>query len=84
MTTILLKRSTQNSVPASLQFGELAYSQISDTLFIGLPDTTIKAIGGLGVFAPINNPEFTGTLNLNGIPVLTKNDIPNSYFPGGW
>jgi len=41
-TNILIKRSTTTGVPVSLQAGELAYSYLSNTIFIGTP-------GGNGV-----------------------------------
>lgn len=34
-STIQIKRSTANATPANLQAGELAYSYVSNTLFIG-------------------------------------------------
>lgn len=55
--------------PASLASGEQAYNGMDDVLYIGFGDdgggnaTSIKAIGGLGVFAnyaPLANPTFTG------------------------
>lgn len=47
MSTLLqIKRSSANAAPASLLEGELAYSFVSNTLFIGSPANTAINIGG--------------------------------------
>ena len=47
-TSILIKRSSINAKPASLQAGELAYSYTSNTLFFGTADSLDAInIGGL-------------------------------------
>ncbi|WP_211826850.1 hypothetical protein [Kistimonas asteriae] len=48
MSTIQIKRSITTAEPAasSLLPGELAYSEVSDKLFIGLDDGSIVSIGG--------------------------------------
>ena len=51
-TQILIKRSVNNSTPTpgSLQAGELAFSYVSNTLFIGTSDgTNTLSIGGDGI-----------------------------------
>ena len=45
--TIKIKRSTVTATPTTLTAGELAYSDVSDKLFIGAPaDSAVVAIGG--------------------------------------
>lgn len=68
---IQIKKSTSTNTPLGLQFGELAYSQISDTLFIGQSDTSVKAVGGRGAFASLNSPAFTGSPTIDGTPVAS-------------
>jgi hypothetical protein len=58
--TIRIKRSSSLSSPASLLAGEIAWSDVSDTLFIGKGSSVLE-IGGPGTFAKINSPAFTGT-----------------------
>lgn len=55
--TVRIKRSTTTSVPTTLQNAELAYSEVSNKLFIGVGTggvggsaTSIVAIGGTGAF----------------------------------
>jgi len=46
-TSILIKRSTTLGTPTSLQAGELAYSYLSNTIFIGSPaGTGVVNVGG--------------------------------------
>jgi hypothetical protein len=45
-TLVQIKRSTANAVPGSLQAGELAYSYVSNTLFIGTAANTVLNVGG--------------------------------------
>jgi hypothetical protein len=71
---IRIKRSTSTDVPASLKQGELAYSESSKKLYIGIADSVISTIGGggeyatgtelttgLGTKASLASPAFTGT-----------------------
>ena len=52
-----IKRSTSNAVVTGLANGELAFTQASNTLFIGLPDGSgVAAIGGV---------RYPGTLTAN-------------------
>ena len=54
---IQIKRSTANAVVTGLSNGELAFTQASNTLFIGLPDGSgVAAIGGV---------RYPGTLTAN-------------------
>ena len=46
--TILIRRSSTSPTPATLQYGEPAYSANSDTLFVGASDGSPVAIGGSG------------------------------------
>lgn len=50
-TTIQILRSYANAEPPSLNDGELAYSFVSNTLFIGDNTNGINAIGGAGYIA---------------------------------
>lgn len=45
MTTIRIKNSGSTATPTTLQNGELAYSHLSDNLFIG-DGSTVKLVGG--------------------------------------
>lgn len=69
MTDILIKRSNTNTAPQSLLAGELAYSFVSNTLFIGLPDNTVQNIGGASITGSLNvanNLTVGGDISLNG------------------
>lgn len=59
--TIKIKRSSSSATPAALSQGELAYSEVSDTLFIGISGPAVKAIAGGGVFVKSASPSFTGS-----------------------
>ena len=45
-TTIQILRSYSNTAPSTLEDGELAYSFVSNTLFIGSNTNQIISIGG--------------------------------------
>lgn len=76
--TIRIKRSTSTAAPTTLQNAELAYSENSDKLFIGVGTggaggsaTSIVAIGGKGAFVDTataqtvgGNKTFSGTTAL--------------------
>ncbi len=49
--TMQIRRSQVTATPASLAPGQLAYSEASHTLFIGLAAGGVLAIGGNGTFA---------------------------------
>jgi hypothetical protein len=63
--TIKIKRSLVTASPATLAEGELAYSEVSGTLFIGTSGDNIAAIGGTGAL---------GT-SFNTISVSGQNDV---------
>lgn len=58
--TIKILRSEVTATPPSLQPGQLAYSELSGTLFIGLQSGTVLAIAG-SLFAKLASPALTGT-----------------------
>lgn len=58
--TIKILRSEVTATPPALQPGQLAYSEVSGTLFIGLQSGTVLAIAG-SLFAKLVSPAFTGT-----------------------
>jgi hypothetical protein len=78
--TIRIKRSTATSAPTSLANAELAYSESSNKLFIGVGTggvggsaTSIVAIGGTGAYLTLDtsqtvsgNKTFTGSVDLTG------------------
>lgn len=57
---IQIKRSASTATPPALAQGELAWSEASDTLFVGESGSVVTAIGGPGTFAKINSPALTG------------------------
>jgi len=65
--TLRIKRSTATAAPTTLQNAELAYSESSDKLFIGVGTggaggsaTSIVAIGGKGEFVDKSNAQTIG------------------------
>ena len=52
-TTIQILRSYANTAPVSLNDGELAYSFVSNTLFIGDQQGGVNPIGGEGYIANV-------------------------------
>lgn len=87
MATIRIKRSTGSSAPSSLANAELAYSEGSNTLYVGVGTggaggsaTTIQAIAGPGYVATLaggttqtisRNTTFTGTVILGSSATAT-------------
>lgn len=81
--TIRIKRSTTTAVPSVLANAELAYSENSGKLFIGVGTggaggtaSVIKAIGGDGAYLTLDTSQtvtgaktFTGALNLTGATI---------------
>lgn len=63
-TTIQILRSYANTAPSSLADGELAFSFVSNTLFIGNANNEVIPIGGYGyvsvVPGPPNTSEYDG------------------------
>lgn len=54
---IQIKRSEVTATPPSLSAGELAYSEVSNTLFIGLGDNSVVSIGGVSFTSKLNGIE---------------------------
>ena len=64
-TVIQIKYSTANGRPASLNVGELGYSFVSNTFFIGTTANTTLNIGGYTITTAVENRTSTnvpGTL----------------------
>ncbi|CAK0766185.1 hypothetical protein CCP3SC15_330026 [Gammaproteobacteria bacterium] len=59
--TIQIKRSASVATPASLAVGELAWSEVSDNLFIGESGSVVTPIAGSGTYAKLASPALTGT-----------------------
>jgi hypothetical protein len=78
--TIRIKRSTSTAAPASLANAELAYSENSNKLFIGVGTggaggtaTSVVAIGGYGAYLTLDTAQtvsgdktFTGAVDMDG------------------
>tara|TARA_A100001388_G_scaffold277214_1_gene267389 strand:- start:1375 stop:2553 length:1179 start_codon:yes stop_codon:yes gene_type:complete len=66
--TLQIKRSNSTNTPTSLAYGELAYSQASDKLYIGKADgSSVEVIGGAGAFLRSDtNDTFGGNLTITG------------------
>jgi hypothetical protein len=75
-TNILIKRSTTTGIPGSLKSGELAYSYLSNTLFLG-------TIAGNGV-VNVGGQYYTSTLDAatqsNTASTLVKRDSNGAFF----
>jgi hypothetical protein len=90
--TIRIRRSTTTAAPTTLANAELAYSESSSKLFIGVGTggaggsaTSIIAIGGTGAYATLDtaqtitgNKTFTGTVDLSGATVNGNTTFQNS------
>lgn len=76
--TLRIKRSTSTAAPTTLQNAELAYSEQSDKLFIGVGTggaggsaTSIVAIGGKGEFVDKTNAQtIGGTKTFSASPIV--------------
>ena len=66
-TVIQIKYSEANSAPAVLNVAEPAYSYVSNTLFIGTPDSAGSIIiGGSAYMDKINSAyEYANTINIS-------------------
>jgi hypothetical protein len=63
-TSILIKRSTTLGKPVSLQAGELAYSYLSNTIFIGSPDGNgVLNVGGHYYTSQIDSATAANTVS---------------------
>lgn len=76
-TSILIKRSSTTSRPASLASGELAYSYLSNTFFVGSPSGT----GVINVGGQYYTSTIDGATASNTVSTLVKRDI-NGAFSG--
>lgn len=57
--------------PTSLAAGELAYSEVDDTLYIGISGPGVEVIGGLGAFVNLTSAQtITGVKTFTGATVL--------------
>ena len=74
-TSILIKRSTGTAVPTSLKAGELGYSYVSNTIFIGTSDGTgAIALAGNATFATVNSATAANTAS-----TLVKRDTVGGF-----
>ena len=76
-SSILIKRSTGTARPSSLKSGELAYSYLSNTIFIGTSDgTSTLNVGGQFYTSQIDNASATNNPNT----IVKRDAAGNSYF----
>jgi phage-related tail fiber protein len=88
MANIQIKRSQTTATPSSLLVGELAYSENSNTLFIGATGNAVVAIGGSGLYAKkadvlavTGDATGTGTLS-NGVALtLASTGVTSGTYP---
>lgn len=90
--TIRIKRSASTATPSSLANAELAYSENSSKLFIGVGTggaggtaTSVVAIAGPGAYATLDtsqtisgNKTFTGTVDFSGATVSGNTTFQNN------
>lgn len=81
MTILQIKRSTSNATPNTLQDGEMAYSYVSNVLFIGDTANGVMNVGGRNYTSKLDNANYAnGNSTLvvrasNGYVELAKVDI---------
>jgi hypothetical protein len=76
-SSILIKRSSATARPSSLKSGELAYSYLSNTIFIGTSDgTSTLNIGGQYYTSQIDSASSTNSANT----IVKRDAAGNSYF----
>ena len=76
-SSILIKRSTTTGRPSTLKSGELAYSYLSNTIFIGTSDgTSTLNVGGQYYTSQIDNASSTNNPNA----IVKRDAAGNSYF----
>ena len=73
-TVIQIKYSTANGRPATLNVGELGYSFVSNTFFIGTTSNTTLNIGGHTVTTAVENRTSANTSN-----TLVQRDANGSF-----
>ena len=76
-TIIQIKRSQSTIAPTTLQYGELAYSFNSNTLFIGTAVNSAIEIAGSNVFNLVN-----GATELNTASTIVKRDSNGNFAAG--
>jgi len=77
-TSILIKRSTATGTPSSLKAGELAYSYLSNTIFIGnSTGTGVVNVGGQYYTSQIDN-----ATSANGSGTIVKRDAMGNISVG--
>ena len=77
-TNILIKRSSTTGTPSSLRAGEMAYSYLSNTIFIGSPaGTGVVNVGGQYYTSQIDNATSSNTVN-----ALVKRDASGNISVG--
>lgn len=77
-TSILIKRSTTLGTPVSLQAGELAYSYLSNTIFIGSPSGT----GVVNVGGQYYTSQIDAATSSNTVSTIVKRDAAGNIFVG--
>jgi hypothetical protein len=74
-TSLLIKRSTATSSPGTLKAGELAYSYVSNTLFLGTSGGNgVVNVGGL-----LYTQTIDAATNLNTAGTLVKRDASGNF-----
>lgn len=77
-TSILIKRSTTLGTPVSLQAGELGYSYLSNTIFIGSPAGT----GVVNVGGQYYTSQIDAATSSNTVSTIVKRDAAGNIFVG--
>lgn len=84
--TLRIKRSTSTAAPSSLQNAELAYSEASKKLFIGVGTggaggsaTSIVAIGGEGAFVDLLTAQTVGGTKTFSVPPVVPTPTAGSH-----
>jgi len=77
-TSILIKRSTTLGTPVSLQAGELGYSYLSNTIFIGSPSGT----GVVNVGGQYYTSQIDAATSSNTVSTIVKRDASGNVFLG--
>ena len=77
-TSILIKRSTTLGTPVSLQAGELGYSYLSNTIFIGSPAGT----GVVNVGGQYYTSQIDAATSSNTVSTIVKRDAAGNIFAG--
>lgn len=78
---IQIKRSEVTATPPTLSAGELAYSEVSNTLFIGLGDNSVVSVGGVSFTSKLNGIEANANNYIHPITSGSKH-IPSGGSTG--